>query len=108
MFWAAARALDPAVDDESSLAGTRQGHLEELLDAAGLHDIEATALEVIVEHRTFDDWWGSFTLGVGPAGRYVADLDSDRQAKLRGLCRERIPYEPFVVTGRAWAAKGVG
>jgi SAM-dependent methyltransferase len=106
-FWEAARELDPAVDDESGLAGARKGHLEELLDEAGLHGIEAIVLDVSVEHPTFDEWWGSFALGVGPAGRYMATLDSDRKAKLRGLCRERIPVEPFVVTGRAWAAKGV-
>lgn len=106
-FWDAARALDPAVNDESGLAGAREGHLEELLDAVGLHEIEATALEVSVEHRTFDDWWGSFALGVGPAGRYMADLTANRKAELRGLCRERIPNEPFLVTGRAWAAKGI-
>jgi SAM-dependent methyltransferase len=106
-FWKAARELDPAVNDESGLAGAREGHLEELLEAAGLHEIEATALDVSVEHRTFDDWWGSFALGVGPAGRYMATVDSNRKARLRGLCRERIPNEPFIVTGRAWAAKGV-
>jgi SAM-dependent methyltransferase len=106
-FWEAARELDPAVDDESGLAGAREGHLEELLDAAGLRGIEAIVLDVSVEHRTFDDWWGSFALGVGPAGRYMANLDSGWKAKLRDLCRKRIPAEPFVVTGRAWAAKGV-
>jgi SAM-dependent methyltransferase len=105
-FWAAARELDPGVNDESGLAGAREGHLEELLDAAGLHEIEATALDVSVEHRTFDDWWGSFALEVGPAGQYMAGLDSRRQANLRGLCRDRLPSEPFVVTGRAWAARG--
>lgn len=106
-FWEAARELDPAVNDESGLAGAREGHLKELFDAAGLHEIGAMALDVSVEHRTFDDWWGSFALGVGPAGRYLAGLDPTRKAKLRGLCRERIPDEPFAVNGRAWAAKGV-
>jgi SAM-dependent methyltransferase len=106
-FWEAARSLDPAVDDESGLPGTRAGHLEELLEAVGFQEVEATALEVSVEHRTFDDWWGSFALGVGPAGQYMAGLDPSRKARLRSLCRERIPNEPFVVTGRAWAAKGV-
>ena len=106
-FWEAARALDPVVDDESGLAGTREGHLAELLEAVGLHEIEATALDVSVEHRTFDEWWESFALGVGPAGRYLAGLDPNRKFQLRGLCHELIPNEPFVVTGRAWAAKGV-
>ena len=80
-FWEAARALDPAVNDESGLADAREGHLEELLDAVGLHEIEATALEVSVEHQTFDDWWKSFALGVGPAGRYMADLDFEPEGQ---------------------------
>ena len=106
-FWEAARALDPDVADESGLAGARQGHLEELFEAAGLHEIEATLLSVSVHHPTFKEWWEPFTLGVGPAGSYTAGLDPNRQARLRELCRERFPDEPFVVTARAWAARGL-
>ncbi len=36
IFWEAARRLDPEVDDESRLPGTREGHLAELFEAAGL------------------------------------------------------------------------
>lgn len=106
-FWESARALDPEVNDESGLAGAREGHLEELLGQAGLHGIEAAALEVSVRHATFDDWWEPFAHGVGPAGQYVAGLNSSQKAELRALCRERISNQPFDVTGRAWAAKGV-
>ena len=105
-FWEAARVLDPEVEDESDLAGARKGHLEELFEAAGLGKIEATLLSVSVEHPTFQEWWEPFTLGVGPAGSYTAGLDPDGQARLRELCRERFPNEPFVVTARAWAARG--
>jgi SAM-dependent methyltransferase len=105
-FWDAARELDDDVRDESDLAGVREGHLEVLFGAAGLRDIEATALSVSVEHPTFDEWWEPFTLGVGPAGMYTTSLDAGRQSRLRELCRERFVDEPFVVTARAWAAKG--
>jgi SAM-dependent methyltransferase len=106
-FWEAAHALDPDVEDESDLAGAREGHLEELFEAAGLHEIEAGPLWVSVEHPTFQEWWEPFTLGVGPAGGYTAGLDPGRQARLRQLCHERFPDEPFVVTARAWAARGL-
>ncbi len=36
LFWDAARSLDPGLDDESRLPGTREGHLVELFRAAGL------------------------------------------------------------------------
>ena len=34
--------------------------------------IEATSLTVHVRYATFLEWWEPFTLGVGPAGDYVA------------------------------------
>ena len=105
-FWDAARTLDPDVDDESRLAGAREGQLEELLEAAGLREIEATFISVSVEHPSFEEWWEPFTLGVGPAGSYTANLDPDRQGRLRELCRERFRDQPFVVPAGAWAARG--
>jgi SAM-dependent methyltransferase len=105
-FWTAARHLNPEVDDESHLPGVREGHLAELFAAAGLHEIEDTSLIVTVEHPTFEDWWDPFTLGVGPAGSYVASLDPKRQTQLRELTREKLPVAPFVLTARAWAARG--
>jgi SAM-dependent methyltransferase len=106
LFWAAAHELDPGVHDESELAGAREGHLGQLFRAAGLGDVDEDILSVEVEHPTFEDWWEPFTLGVGPAGAYVAGLEPTRQAELRELCRERQPPAPFAVTARAWAARG--
>jgi len=107
LFWDAARELDPDVDDESRLAGSREGHLAELFESAGLRDIEATTLSADLEHATFDEWWEPFTRGVGPAGSYLAGLDAERQAELRERCRARLPTAPFTITARAWAVRGL-
>ena len=107
LFWQAARELDPDVDDESQLAGTSEGHLAELFEAAGLREIEETAHSVNLEHPTFDAWWQPFTLGVGPAGSHVASLDAEGQAELREQCRALLPTAPFVLTATAWAARGL-
>ena len=104
-FWDAARELDPDVDDESLRAGTRRGHLAELLGQAGLSRVEETTLSVSVEYAGFDEWWEPFTFGVGPAGAYLSELDPDRQAHLRERCRETFP-EDRLLTARAWAARG--
>ena len=106
IFWDAARELDPDVYDESGLPGARAGHLAELFEAAGLRHVAETALEVTIEHPTFEDWWEPFTLGVGPAGAYAAGLDPERQAELQDRCRALCPEPPFVLTARAWAARG--
>jgi SAM-dependent methyltransferase len=107
VFWTAARELDPTVPDESQLAGAREGHLAELFAAAGVHDLEESLLSVDVEHPSFEEWWEPFTLGVGPAGGHATSLDAAGQAELRELCREKLPPAPFVVSARAWAARGL-
>ena len=107
LFWQGARDLDPGVDDESQLAGAREGHLAELFASAGLRDIEQTVLSASLEHPTFEAWWDPFTGGVGPAGAHVASLDPDRQLELRERCRSLAGEPPFVVTARAWAARGL-
>jgi hypothetical protein len=107
VFWQAARDLDPDVNDESKLAGAREGHLAELFEAAGLREVEATTLSASLEHASFDEWWEPFMGGVGPAGSYVASLDAERQAELRETCRTLLPIAPFVLTARAWATRGL-
>jgi SAM-dependent methyltransferase len=105
-FWQAARDLHPDAPDESGLAGTREGHLAELLAEAGWLDVEDDALAVHVEHDTFDEWWQPFTLGVGPAGAFVAGLDADAARELREHCRRLLGDGPIVIPARAWAARG--
>jgi hypothetical protein len=107
VFWEAARELDADTEDESRLAGARQGHLVELFHAAGLRAVQEGDLVVDVEHPSFEEWWEPFTLGVGPAGALVGRLDSDRQARLRDRCRGKLPAAPFVVSAHAWVARGL-
>jgi SAM-dependent methyltransferase len=106
-LWQAAHDLDPAVTGESQLPGSRQADLTRLFEAAGLRDVEETELTVRVEHPTFDEWWEPFTLGVGPAGAYVAKLDPERRAALREQCRATLPEAPFVLESQAWTARGI-
>ncbi len=106
-LWTAAHDLNPELEDESRLAGTREGDLALLFESAGLHAVKETALSVSLEHASFEDWWEPFTLGVGPAGAHVAGLDPQHRAQLRERCRAALPEAPFVLTVRAWAARGV-
>jgi hypothetical protein len=80
--------------------------MAELFAGAGLRDVEAGRLVVRVEHATFEDRWEPFTLGVGPAGAYAAHLGTRHRARLRDLCRERLPEPPFAQSAVAWAARG--
>jgi SAM-dependent methyltransferase len=106
VFWDAAHELDPDVEDESDLAGAKEGHLAELFEAAGLREVEEATLSSSLEHESFEAWWEPFGGGVGPAGSYVAKLDVQRRAQLRERCRAKLPTAPFTLTARAWAARG--
>jgi SAM-dependent methyltransferase len=108
VFWRAAHDVGGEVVDESGLPGAREGHLAELFESAGIHDIASTALTVSREHPSFEDWWEPYTLGVGPAGAYVARLDESQRAELREHCRTMLPDGPFTQSARAWTAKGLG
>lgn len=106
-FWRAARELDPGAQDESGLAGAREGHLGELLAEAGLTSVQETTLEASVEFSSFEEWWDPFTLGVGPAGAYATTLDDPARTRLRDRCRQLLALAPFTVNTTAWTARGL-
>lgn len=105
VFWATVRELDPGAEDESGRAGSREGHLSELARAAGLDDVEPGVLTVTVPYASFEEWWQPYTLGVGPAGDYVAGLDEAARDALRDRCAQRLPAGPFEIRSSAWAVR---
>ena len=104
MFWSAVRAVDPGATDESGLAGAREGDLARLFAQAGLTAVQASTLTVRVRYASFDDWWEPFTLGVGPAGAYVASRSPADRDTLREQCRRLLPAGPIEIAATAWAA----
>ena len=104
LFWRAVRDLDPSARDESGLAGVAEGHLARLLAQAGLGTARAVTLTVRVRHDSFEQWWEPFTLGVGPAGAYVASLAAEHRRELREHCRQLLPGGPVEVSASAWGA----
>ncbi|WP_375431973.1 class I SAM-dependent methyltransferase [uncultured Friedmanniella sp.] len=104
-FWRAALELDPDAPDEADLAGSREGHLATLCEAAGLVEVEASTLAVEAAFTGFDDWWSGYTLGIGPAGAYVRDLDESARARLRERCADILPAGPFVLPAAAWCVR---
>ena len=102
-FWSAVRELDPGADDESNLAGVREGHLARLFAQAGLNRAQPATLTVQASYASFEQWWEPFTLGVGPAGAYVAALTPDRRAELRERARGLLPAGPIQISATVWA-----
>jgi SAM-dependent methyltransferase len=101
-LWQAARDLDPGVDGDTGLAVTSAHELAGVFDAAGLGDLSSRELEVVSSYRDVDEWWQPLTLGVGPAGDFVARLEPDARRALEARCRELLPAGPFDVRATAW------
>ncbi len=107
VFWQCARDLDPAAVDEADLPGAGAGQLVELSEAAALRDVESGSLRVGVRFASFADWWEPYTLGVGPAGAFVAGLGDAGRAALRERCEQRLPAAPFDLVATAWWVRAV-
>lgn len=106
LFWRAVSEVDPRAHDESQLPGAREGHLVQLFTEAGLRAVEADRLTVRSSYASFAEWWEPFTLGVGPAGAYVAGLSADERATLQDSCAQLLPSAPFEIAASAWTALG--
>jgi SAM-dependent methyltransferase len=102
LFWEAVRAVDPEEEGEDDYAGVHEGDLATIFRAAGLDDLTEAVLTVRVPFESFDQWWEPYTLGVGPAGEYVARLDDEGRERVRQECRRKVPDAPFVVAAESW------
>jgi hypothetical protein len=77
---------------------------------AGLTALETEVIRIRVNFSSFDDFWESNTVPVGPSGKALSELAPSVREQLRARLRERLPiaadgtitYEAF-----ANAVKGV-
>lgn len=103
-FWRTARSLDPGVPHEAGRPGARDGHLASLFAGAGFTEVRSSTLTTRFSFASFEQWWAPFTLGVGPAGSYLAGLTAERADALRERCRAAVPAGPVDIVAVAWMA----
>jgi SAM-dependent methyltransferase len=110
IFWDAATALDSSAErlDEKHMPLCRKGELSELWVRGGLRKVEESPLEITMRFENFDDFWGPFLLGQGPAGTYVKGMTKVRASALREEVRRRLgdPRGAFTLPARLWAVRG--
>jgi SAM-dependent methyltransferase len=111
-FWDAAVALDPAaapLDEAGRFPLCNPEELERTFKAAGLDNVQTSALDIPTAFSTFSAYWDPFLAGTGPAPRYVASLDEGRRAKLADRIRSRLKpgrNGSIEMIARAWAVRG--
>jgi len=111
-FWNAVVALDPAasdLDEGKRFPLCSPDPLHNLFASAGLHDIRTHSLDVPTRFKNFDDLWGPFLGGQGPAPTYTMSLSEEKRAALRERLRTSLPVQndgSIDLIARAWAVRG--
>ncbi len=87
MFWDTAAMLDPRAatlrDATFTRPMTRRHELTTLFTAAGLGNVQETALTIWMEFAGFMDFWEPIAGGEGTLGRYVSGLSDGAMATLQ-------------------------
>lgn len=99
-FWDAALSIDPEAPDEARvLPFGRPGEIAELFASVDLEDVRESTLSVRSTYASFDELWGGFLSGVGPAGAYCVALGEEHRQRLRSALFTRCgsPEGPFTL-----------
>ncbi|MHA6346450.1 class I SAM-dependent methyltransferase [Roseivivax sp. CAU 1761] len=108
-FWEAAVALDSSAADlpeSKRFPFCNPVALGELVKLAGMPPPRIAALETVSRFTDFQDFWGPFTMGTGPAPGYCASLPPEHREALEMRLKEGLPFLPdgsLTLRLRAWA-----
>lgn len=111
-FWDAAVELRPADierDEGRRFPICQPGPLKQLLEGAGLKNVEVRSIDVPTNFRDFNDYWTPFLGGQFPAPDYAMSLDEEARAALRERVRAHLPIAAdgsISLIARAWAVRG--
>jgi SAM-dependent methyltransferase len=107
----AARFLGLGEPVRPNVNASRRDDMRAIWQQAGITSLDMQVIRIQVAFSSFDDFWDSNSVPVGPAGKALADLTPDMREKLKARLREQLPvaadgsiaYEAFAnaVKGRA-------
>jgi SAM-dependent methyltransferase len=96
-------------------SSTREA-MQKAWEMAGLSSIETRVIRIPISYASFDDFWDSNTVPIGPQGKIIDGMSKTAREQLRTRVRERLPassdgriaYEAFAnaVKGRVMSGFG--
>lgn len=107
-YWQAVFSVDPSAGGEAELFGRHAGQLAGLLSESGLTEVTETSLTTTADYADLDDWWSSFTGGVGPVGAQYNRMTDEQRDQVRARAGELLghPKGTFTLEAHAWCAVG--
>jgi ubiquinone/menaquinone biosynthesis C-methylase UbiE len=106
----AMKSLDITPPERPNVQASGRDAMRAIWQQAALAKIETEVIRIRLSYSSFDDFWDSNTLPVGPSGKALSELSPSSREQLKTRLRERLPiaadgsiaYEAF-----ANAVKGV-
>ena len=107
---AAMRSMGQDEANPPGFQASREDRMRAVWEQNGLTETETRLIRIRITYASFDDFWTSNSVPVGPSGVAIAKLSDDKKEELKNLLRGRLPsagdgtisYEPFAnaVKGR--------
>lgn len=106
-FWKAAQRFDPGAPDDARIPFRRMPELTGLFERAGLRNVRTGEIGLEASYASFDDLWGPFAFGIGPAGGWLVKQPEDRRAAICDACFELLgrPSGGFSLPARVLAIR---
>lgn len=87
----------------------RQHTMQALWEDVGLEMVDTRVIRIQTVYASFDDFWNSNTVPVGPQGKVIAGMSASAKAELRTRLRHHLPKSsngPIAYESFANAVKG--
>jgi SAM-dependent methyltransferase len=88
---AAMKDLGLAPPERPNVQASARGAMQAIWKEAGLTAIETEVIRIRVSFSSFDDFWDSNTVPVGPSGKALSELSPGALEQLKTRRRERLP-----------------
>ena len=90
-IYAAMESLGLALPVRPNPAASRLEAMHDFWEMAGLETIETRVIRIPVRYASFNDFWDSNTVPIGPQGKVIAGMLPGARDQLRTRLREQLP-----------------
>jgi SAM-dependent methyltransferase len=88
------REMGAADANPPGYAASRQDRMRAVWEQNGLLSIETRVIRIRLTYSSFDDFWESNSVPVGPAGQAIRNLSPERKEELKTKLRQQLPHGP--------------
>lgn len=74
-------------------AASRRQAMQDIWQRAGLREIETQVIRIPIAYASFDEFWETISMPIGPHGMVIQKMSPDAREQLRKHAREQVPTD---------------